>query len=65
MEEFGYLRDQEEMLPEDFTAVFEIARVLEDPDSALAHAISPVMTISSPSRSRRSSPAASGNRTAT
>ena len=26
MEEFGYLRDIEDLLPEDFTAVFEIAR---------------------------------------
>lgn len=48
MEEFGYLRGIEDMLPEDFTAVFEIARVLEDPDSALFRSISPVMTISAP-----------------
>lgn len=45
MEEFGYLRGIEDMLPEDFTAVFEIARVLEDPDSPLFRSIAPVMTI--------------------
>lgn len=45
MEEFGYLRGIEEMLPEDFTAVFEIARVLEDPDSMLARAMEAVMTV--------------------
>lgn len=47
MEEFGYLREIEDILPEDFTAVFEIARVLEDPDSPLFRSISPAMTISS------------------
>lgn len=46
MEEFGYLRGLEDILPEDFTAVFEIARVLEDPDSPLFRAISSVMTVS-------------------
>lgn len=45
MEDFGYLRDIEGMLPEDFTAVFEIARVLEDPDSPLFGSIARVMTI--------------------
>ena len=46
MEEFGYLREIEEMLPEDFTAVFEIARVLEDPESELFRSIERVMTVS-------------------
>ncbi len=45
MEEFGYLRGLEEMLPEDFTAVFEIARVLEDPDSSLFRSIAEAMTV--------------------
>ncbi len=48
MEEFGYLRGLEEMLPEDFTAVFEIARVLEDPGSDLFRSIAPAMTVSQP-----------------
>ncbi|MBS1913528.1 MAG: VWA domain-containing protein [Bacteroidetes bacterium] len=46
MEEFGYLRGLDELLPEDFTAVFEIARVLEDPDSPLFRSIESVMTVS-------------------
>jgi hypothetical protein len=46
MEEFGYLREIEEILPEDFTAVFEIARVLEDPESDLFRSIARAMTIS-------------------
>jgi von Willebrand factor type A domain len=56
MEEFGYLRDLEEMLPEDFTAVFEIARVLEDPDSALFRSIAPVMTISTQTETEHERP---------
>lgn len=46
MEEFGYLRGLEEFLPRGFTAVFEIARVLEDPTSDLFRALQPVMTVS-------------------
>jgi len=48
MEEFGYLRDIEEMLPEDFTAVFEIARVLEDEHSSLARTLAPALIVSPP-----------------
>jgi len=48
MEEFGYLRGLEELLPEDFTAVFEIARVLEDEDSELFRSIATAMTVTSP-----------------
>jgi hypothetical protein len=47
MEEFGYLRGLEDFLPDDFTAVFEIARVLEDTESALFRSLSRVMTVSS------------------
>jgi len=46
MEEFGYLRDIDEHLPPEFTAVFEIARVLEDPDSELALRLKPAMNVS-------------------
>lgn len=46
MEEFGYLRGLEDYLPAGFTAVFEIARVLEDTSSDLFRALSPVMTVS-------------------
>jgi hypothetical protein len=47
MEEFGYFRDLEELLPEDFTAVFEIARVLEDQTSELFRTLSPALTVTS------------------
>ena len=47
MEEFGFFRDLEEMLPEEFTAVFEIARVLEDPASDLARSLSKTLAIAS------------------
>ncbi|MBL0332577.1 MAG: VWA domain-containing protein [Chlorobi bacterium] len=47
MEEFGYFRDIEDSLPEDFTSVFEIARVIENPDSQLFKSIQQVMTVSS------------------
>lgn len=45
MEEFGYFSDLEEALPEDFTAVFEIARVLEDENSALFQSLSSALAI--------------------
>lgn len=46
MEEFGYVRDIEERLPPEFTAVFEIARVLEDPGSELAMRLSRALSVS-------------------
>ncbi len=46
MEEFGYLRDLEEHLPPEFSAVFEIARVLEDPESELAMHLAPALAVS-------------------
>ncbi len=45
MDAFGFFRDIEASLPEEFTAVFEIARVLEDPDSRLARTLRPVMNV--------------------
>jgi hypothetical protein len=48
MEEFGYLRGLEDYLPEGFTAVFEIARVLEDTESTLFASLSPVLTVAPP-----------------
>lgn len=47
MEEFGYFSDLEDALPEDFTAVFEIARVLEDEDTALFSTLSAALTVKS------------------
>lgn len=47
MEEFGYFSELEAALPEDFTSVFEIARVLEDEDSALFKRLSSALTVAS------------------
>lgn len=47
MQEFGYFAELEEALPEDFTAVFEIARVLEDENSPLFQLLAPALTVSS------------------
>lgn len=49
MEEFGYVRDIDAHLPPEFTAVFEIARVLEDPESELALHLAPAMSVTSTS----------------
>lgn len=56
MEQFGYFRDLEELLPEDFTAVFEIARVLEDQDSPLFRSLAAVMTVTPPHRAEEPKP---------
>jgi uncharacterized protein with von Willebrand factor type A (vWA) domain len=47
MEEFGYMHDLEGLLPEGFTAVFEIARVLEDENSPLFKKLASVMSVTS------------------
>ncbi len=47
MEEFGFFEHIYEHLPEEFTAVFEIARVLEDADSAFAKKLQPVLSLAS------------------
>lgn len=56
MEEFGYFSDLEDALPEDFTSVFEIARVLEDEDSALFRRLESALTVASrtPVKERKS-----------
>lgn len=50
MEDLGFFEHIYEDLPEDFTAVFEIARVLEDDRHALAATLRPVLTLTSPGR---------------
>lgn len=45
MEELGLLSDLEDELPPDFSAVFEIGRILADPRSALGRAISPAVAL--------------------
>ncbi|MFZ1729776.1 MAG: vWA domain-containing protein [Bacteroidota bacterium] len=50
MEDLGFFEHIYEDLPEDFTAVFEIARVLEDETNELAQKLRPVMQMTSPRR---------------
>lgn len=47
MEEFGFLSHIYEKLPPDFTAVFEIARVLEDEDTPLHRQLKDVLALPS------------------
>jgi hypothetical protein len=47
MEEFGFFQHIYEGLPADFTAVFEIARVLEDEDSDLRQKLEPALSLRS------------------
>ena len=51
MEEFGFFEHIYDHLPEEFTAVFEIARVLEDADSSLAQKLQPVLSLANISES--------------
>lgn len=46
MEDLGFFDHIYERLPENFTAVFEIARVLEDPASPLTAALMPALRVS-------------------
>jgi hypothetical protein len=48
MEEFGFFSHIYDHLPHDITAVFEIARVLEDESSALSQALSNVLKLPAP-----------------
>jgi hypothetical protein len=45
MEDLGFFEHIYEELPEDFTAVFEIARILEDEDSPLTQTLRPVLKL--------------------
>lgn len=53
MEEFGFFQHIYENLPEDFTAVFEIARNLEDENSALHARLQSVLNIRSPHQTKQ------------
>lgn len=50
MEELGLLGDLDEDLPPGFTAVFELARVLEDPTHEVSAALSPAMEMTATDR---------------
>ncbi|HEX5316291.1 MAG TPA: hypothetical protein VFX22_06520, partial [Candidatus Kapabacteria bacterium] len=45
MEEFGFFSHIYEKLPEDFTAIFEIARTLEDETNLLTQKLVPVLNL--------------------
>lgn len=45
MEEFGFFDTVQEHLPEGFTLIYEIARILEDRQHAIARALAPVLTL--------------------
>src|ERR1039457_4919021 len=53
MEEFGFFSHIYEKLPEDFTAIFEIARVLDDELSALSKQLSEVVRLPAPADSQK------------
>jgi hypothetical protein len=45
LEDFGFMAHVHEFIPDDFTAIYEIARVLEDKDNPLSEQLAPVMTL--------------------
>lgn len=45
MEEFGFFDTVQEHLPEGFTLIYEIARILEDQQHAMARALAPVLML--------------------
>ncbi len=53
MEEFGFFSHIYERLPEDFTAIFEIARVLDDELSALSKQLREVVRLPAPADSQK------------
>lgn len=48
MEEFGFFDTVEEHLPDDFTLIFDIARVIEQLDTDLARSIAPILELNEP-----------------
>ncbi len=51
MDSLGLLRDLDDDLPPGFSAVFELARVLDDPNNEVAKALSPALALASSDRS--------------
>ena len=46
MEEFGFFDTVEEHLPDEFTMIYEIARILDSTEHGIAQALAPVMVLS-------------------
>lgn len=49
MEQFGFFDTVEEHLPEEFTLIYDIARILEDLEHPLARGIAPILELNDPS----------------
>ncbi len=45
MEEFGFFDTVEEHLPEDFTLIYEIARIIEDATNSLSQQLAPILEL--------------------
>lgn len=56
MVEYGFLESSIHALPEDFTLVYEISRVLEDINNPLTTILSPVLWLSEPNPDDKSAP---------
>ncbi|MBK6292737.1 MAG: VWA domain-containing protein [Ignavibacteria bacterium] len=49
MEQYGFFDTIEEHLPDEFTIIYEIARILEDKTHAIARALAPILELNDPS----------------
>ncbi|MBU3698453.1 MAG: VWA domain-containing protein [Candidatus Kapabacteria bacterium] len=49
MEEFGFFDTVEEHLPDEFTIIYEIARIIEDATHAISRSLAPIMELNDPS----------------
>lgn len=56
MVEYGFLESSIHAMPEDFTLVYEISRVLEDINNPLTSILSPVLWLSEPNTDDKSAP---------
>lgn len=48
MEEFGFFDSVNEHLPDDFTLIYEVARIIEDLEHPIARALAPILQLSDP-----------------
>ena len=50
MEEFGFFDRVEEHLPDDFTLIYEVARIIEDLEHPIARALVPILQLTDPAK---------------
>jgi len=48
MEEFGFFDSVNEHLPDDFTLIYEVARIIEDLEHPIARALAPILQLTDP-----------------